>query len=218
MGLTLLPLAVLVWVLALSPFLAVDRVTVQGTDRLTSDQVRQVADVPVGGSMLRLDATAVRDRVAALPPVAQVDIARAWPGTVRVRVVERRPAVAVRGPDRQWQLVDSTGVAYAQVADLPPGLPRLQVATPGPAADDPSTTAALQVVQELPDDLRGLVAQVQADAPGPGTVRLGLVDGRTVTWGAPGDAGRKGAAVLALLGRPGRVIDVSTPSVAVVSQ
>ena len=50
-------------------------------------------------------------------------------------------------------LVDASGVAFAPAPALPPGVVRLQVARPGPS--DPTTRAALAVLADLPQPLRG---------------------------------------------------------------
>jgi cell division protein FtsQ len=47
-------------------------------------------------------------------------------------------------------------------------------------------------------------------------VVLLLSDGRSVVWGGPSGSATKGAAVLALLSRPGTVFDVSGEGVVVV--
>jgi cell division protein FtsQ len=66
----------------------------------------------------------------------------------------------------------------------------------------------------LPEPLRAQVTTVQA--PSPQAVVLLLADGRSVVWGGPSGSATKGAAVLALLSRPGTVFDVSGEGVVVV--
>ncbi len=197
-----------------SRLLAVTSVQVVGLGRLTAPEVLAVASVRPGTPLARLDTAAVRERVARLPAVAGlagVTVARHWPHTVVIRVVERVPVAAIARDDGSWQLVDDTGQAVA-VDRSAGGLPRLAL----PAADTPpeATRAAIQVVVRLPDTLRGLVADVSATSPT--TVTLHLKDGRTVVWGAPAAPATKAATVLALLPRPQRTIDVSSPSVVVV--
>lgn len=208
----LLPLLALAWVVLASSWLAVDRVEVTGTGRLQPAQVVEAAAVAAGTPLARVDTGDVEDRVAALPPVAEVAVRRTWPGTLTVEVVERTPAAAVDGPGGVV-LVDATGVLFGGEPALPAGLPRLEVADPGP--EDPATRAALDVHAALPEELRGQVVQVQA--PSPSGVVLVLADGRQVVWGRPGGTSTKAAAVLALLDRPGTVFDVSGEGVVVVS-
>lgn len=197
-----------------SSVLDVDRVAVTGTARLSRAQVAAVVDVPLGTPLARVDLAAVRDRVARLAPVAQVDVQRGWPGTLTVRVTERTPAAVAELPDRRWRLVDGGGVPFAVARTVPRGAVRLNVQAPGPAGGHAPTVAALQVLAELPGGLRGRVDAVGASSAS--AVTLTLREDRTVVWGAPGSAAVKAAAVSALLRRPGRVIDVSSPTVVVV--
>jgi cell division protein FtsQ len=207
----LLPVLAVAWVLFASTWLAVDRVQVSGTSRLTPAQVVAAAGVEVDTPLARVDTGAVEGRVAALDPVADVAVRRSWPGTLSVQVTERAPVAAVpRGG--AFTLVDRDGVPFATDGALPPGVVRLEVARPGPA--DPATGAALAVHAELPAALRAKVSVVKA--PSPSSVVLVLGDGRQVVWGRPGGAATKAGAVLALLGKPGTVFDVSGEGVVVV--
>ena len=206
--LALVPVCLLFWVLLASPLLAVSRVEVTGTARLTPAQVLQAADVRPGTPLARVDSPAVKARLAALAPIARVRVVRAWPHTLRLQVTERTPVAVVRQPDGAWALVDAHGVRFSPSADVPPGLPDLQ-ATPDQEAQ------AVQVAAELPSALLAQVAAVQV--PSPSSVVLQLrTGGRTVVWGPPGQAARKAAVVTALLPRPGKTIDVTSPDVAVV--
>lgn len=198
------------WVVLSSSLLGVDDVRVRGTGRVTPAQVEQAADVALGTPLARVDVEAVRRRVLRLAPVASVTVARRWPGTLSLQVVERRPAVYVAEPGKVT-LLDRTGVAFAVEPGRPDGVVRLQVAHPGP--DDDTTRSALAVLDELPGDLRARVAILRA--PSPTAVSLLLRDGRQVVWGGPGRAPDKAAAALALLRLPGTVYDVTSPDVVV---
>ena len=203
-------LAGLGWVLLASPLLAVERVAVAGTARTTPEQVTRAAAVVVGTPLARVDVDGVRRRVGALPTVARVEVERAWPATLRLRVVERRAVAGVLA-EGSVTLLDGEGVAFARARTLPGGAVRLQV--PRPGSDDATTRSALAVLDELPDGLRSRLAIVRA--PSPEAVSLLLRDGRKVVWGGPGRAQDKAAAALALLRLPGAVYDVRSPDVVV---
>jgi cell division protein FtsQ len=107
-------------------------------------------------------------------------------------------------------LVDRIGVVFGSAPAAPPGVPVLDVAAADP--HDPVTAAALTVVSELPRELAGQVRTVAA--PSPTAVSLTLRGGAVVAWGDTRDAGRKSAALQALLKlRPVSRYDVSTPDV-----
>src|SRR5206468_1697138 len=132
----LAPLALLAWVLLMSPLLAVRTVAVSGTTRLSPQQVRAAADVARGTPLARVDAAAVVRRVESLRAVAEVRVSRAWPSTLKLQVIERKPVVGIVTKDGVT-LVDTAGVPFAAAPALPPGVVRLQVARPGP--NDPTT-------------------------------------------------------------------------------
>ncbi|MBK5308050.1 MAG: FtsQ-type POTRA domain-containing protein [Frankiaceae bacterium] len=209
LGLAVLaPLALLGWLLLASPLLAVRTVAVSGTERLTPAQVRAAADVVRGTPLARVDAGAVVRRVESLRAVAEVRVSRSWPSTLRLQVVEREPVVGVV-TSAGVTLLDADGVPFSPAAALPPGLVRLQVARPGPA--DPTTRAALHVLADLPQPMRGRVRIVRAASPS--SVTLVLRDGRRLLWGGVGDTALKLQAAEALLTMPGTVFDVSRPGV-----
>ena len=204
----LAPLALLGWLLLSSPLLAVRTVAVSGTSRLTPAEVRAAAHVVIGTPLARVDDAAVVRRVEALRPVEAVQVSRGWPGTLRIRVVERRPMVGIVDGHRVT-LLDADGVAFASVAALPPGVVRLQVTRPGPK--DPATLAALHVLADLTGPMRGRVRIIRAASPS--SVTLVLHDGRRVLWGGAGQTALKLEAAEVLLTMPGTVFDVSRPEV-----
>jgi cell division protein FtsQ len=213
----LLLLAVLVtlaaagyWVALDSPALRLTTVTVKGTSRLSTADVLAAAAVPRGRSLLDVDPGAVRRRVAALRGVAQVSVDRDWPHTLVVTVVERTPAAAVRQPGGV-ELVDGSGVAFADVVAAPAGLLSLQVNGLIPGPGDGAAASAMRVWATLPASMRAGVTGLSARSPA--DVELLLTGGRRGVWGDPAQASRKLAVLASLLAKPARVYDVSTPDV-----
>jgi cell division protein FtsQ len=83
-----------------SSMFAIQRVEIRGADPATADAVRR-ALAPLGGtSLLALGSGDVERRAEALPAVVSATYDRAFPHTLRVRIVEERPvAVLHRGTD-----------------------------------------------------------------------------------------------------------------------
>lgn len=201
--------ALVAWLLLDTSLFAVRDVEVTGTGRLAPVAVLAAADVPVGSPLARLDADAVAARVReALPAVAAVSVDRDWPRTVRLRVTERQPAVALR-TTQGTGLMDAGGVVFARVGRVPVGVPVLE--TPRPGRDDAATRSGLAVLGGLPPDLRQKVFVVRAGSPD--DVELELRGGAEVVWGAPEQAARKAEVLRVLLRRPAEVYDVSSPDV-----
>jgi cell division protein FtsQ len=93
------------------------------------------------------------------------------------------------------------------VATPPAGLPAFLLPKVSPA--DQRTQAVVAVLAALPQQLRPLLATVSANTPG--SVTLGLTDGRTIRWGSADDSARKAQVLAALMTQPGKVYDVSSP-------
>lgn len=158
---------------AFSPLLDVDAVRVEGADRSGDAAVLGVAGLDLGEAMVTVDEGRIADAVETLPWVEDVAVSRDWPGTVVVRVEERRPVAAVADGERAWVLVDREGRALERVtdaADLPvlTGLdadvtPGTKVAGAGPAlavaaALPPSLASRVDAVVRTDDGLELTVA------------------------------------------------------------
>ncbi len=196
------------YVVFFTALFSVRSVTVTGLTRLTRAEVLAAAAVPAGVPMARFDPAPVRQRVAALPRVARVEVSRHWPSGLVIAIRERVGVAYVVEGGRQW-LVDASGMRFAPVAHAI-GLPRLATADAPRAA----RRAAVDVAAHLPAALRAITTSVSVTDST--HVTLNLTRGRTALWGDTGDGATKARALLALLKRQGTTYDVSTPPVVVV--
>lgn len=201
-----------------SPLFDVDYVDVRGADRTPRLAVVAAGRLTGHPAMLDVDTATVARRVEALPWVGEATATREWPGTVRVDVVERRPAAVLPAGEGRWALADVTGRVLAVGPDKPPGLP---VIGNVPAPGEPGTTLgraaepSLEVAASLSPELRSRIADVAAVEGG--EVELQLVPpGGVVRLGPPVDLEEKLrvlATVLARADLAGLVsIDVRVPS------
>lgn len=184
----------------------VKSVEVSGTKRLEKSAVEKSAGVAAEQSMFGVDPEVVERRVARLPEVGRVVVSRSWPSTLTVEVHERK-AVAYFAAHDGVRLVDDHAVPFAKVDKQPPKLPKLLVRKV--AANDPSARAALNVLGVVDEKLRKRVEAVKARTPG--SVELRLRKGKVVRWGDAHQADRKTEVLDALMTRPGKVYDVSSP-------
>jgi len=210
--LTLLTVAGLSYCVYFTPLLGVRQVDVHGAVVLTDDEVRAAAAIAPGSPLVRLDLRGIRERVAAVPRIARIEVERQLPGTVRLLVTERVPIGFVKLDDG-FHLIDATGKDYASLPTAAPGVPELVLTTPSSA--DPATRAVVGVVNELPEKLRPEVLQVSATSGA--DVKLTLTGGRVVKWGSADDTPRKAAVLIVLLTRKGTTFDVTAPDLATVS-
>ncbi|WP_009473735.1 MULTISPECIES: cell division protein FtsQ/DivIB [unclassified Rhodococcus (in: high G+C Gram-positive bacteria)] len=188
-----------------TPLLSVRKTDVAGAASISEEQIRQVLAVPQGQPLLRVDTEGAAQRVAAIPKVASARVQRVYPSTIRVTVTERVPVVFVDSPGGT-HLLDAEAVDY-EIAPPPPGVPRLVTGSPG--WGDPSTEAAIEVLESMPPQLRGQVGQVAAKSIS--DISVTLLDGRIVVWGGTEKSERKAAVTLPLLTQPGQTYDVSSP-------
>jgi cell division protein FtsQ len=207
--LTVLTVIALVYLLFFSSMLGAKDVSVSGSRTVSADQIRVVAAVPVDKPMLRLSTDEIRDRVAAMPGIATVEVSRSWPNTVEITVTERT-AIAFfdSGPGGDGvHLVDGGGVVFKTVPSRPPGLPELKL--PKVSADDPVTRAVTAVLGVIPEQL--LKQVTTATAKTPASVEFTLSSGKIVRWGTAEQTDRKAKVLAALLTQEGKVYDVAAP-------
>ncbi|MFF4191654.1 cell division protein FtsQ/DivIB [Nonomuraea sp. NPDC001831] len=196
------------WLVFFSPVLGVRSIEIVGNLTVTSERIKQQAAVPDLHPLATVDLADVQARVLGIRQLATAKVDRVWPGTLKIEVVEREP-VAVIPAGGRFAVVDKQGVVIEVKDTSPFMLPLLKVDRP--AAGDPATMAALQVVQALPPVVAGKVRQVRAaSAEG---VTLELSDGRTVLWGGADRPQEKGRILVSLLSRKATLYDVSSPDV-----
>lgn len=204
------------WLIVMSPFLAVDDVTIRGTLHESPESVRAAANVSDGSALVFVDAGAAARRIEKLPWVAEAKVDREFPNGLRITVVERAPVAWVRrspptgsprGAVGPAALVDATGRVLGDELTPPVGLPEIEaterLGVPGTRISPARPALALAL---LPPALRAQVASLKredgepilvltappggADPPA-GEIRLGRLE----------DVMAKGAAALAVLDR-----------------
>lgn len=207
-GLGVLVLALLAgaaWLVLLSDVLGVRQVAVTGNHIVNADDVRRLAEIPVGTPLARADLSGVATRVSGLPAVRSVSVTRAWPNTLDIALTERAPMFAIETPGGYW-IADDQGVIFQSVANAPSGLMVASVPT-----SDPRLLRDLgTVLSALPGELRSRVRQVSAETPD--SITLLLSGGATVIWGSAEQSELKAQVIVPLLKQPGTRYDVSAPS------
>jgi cell division protein FtsQ len=194
-----------VWVVVFSQALAVTTVSVTGTSVLTAEQVTEAAQVPIGTPLVRLDVKAIENRVKTLKPVAAVSVTRSLPNRVTIAVTERKAVYAVSAGSG-FDLVDTAGVAYTSVTDVPEGLLVANITGESERLRrDVATVAAA-----LPKVLRDRAVLVNAGSPD--NIVIELRGGAEVVWGSAENSDEKATVIAALLSISASVYDVSSPS------
>lgn len=204
-ALGLLVVGGLVWLVLFSDVLAVKRVSVQGLDTLRGDAVREVAEVPRGRPLVRVDTVAVETRVSAMERVERVEVRRSWPSTITIELVERQPVAWVRS-DGRIRAVDRFGVDYRTLRSEPDSLVEMRIPVLDARPRQQALAGAASIIDTLRQDAPELMEQVQhVEAESQDSVVLDLTEGRTVTWGSAGRTDAK----LRVLGSLLEAVDAS---------
>lgn len=212
------------WAVFWSPLLHVRDVRVVGARRTPAAEVSSAARLQGNENLLLLSTADVARRVAELPWVSSVDVDRMLPGTVRIRVTERAPAMVLSLGAARWTVDLSGHVLAPGVAKK--GLPVLagvQVGTvePGVRLQTPEAVEALAVFRSLPAALRRDV--VGLFAPTIERITFKLSDGMIVRYGAAERMPSKNTVLRAVLARVraestgASYIDVRVPTAPAVS-
>jgi cell division protein FtsQ len=208
--LVLLTLAVLAgagwWTVYHSSLLDARKVSIGGLRVLPRDQVAQVAAVPTGRPLARVDLDAIRARVAAVPRVASAEVERDWPHTVRISVRERVTVLVVPDAGR-FAEIDKDGVRFGTVDAAPSGVP--VVKADANTVSRETLRGVFQVVSALPPPVAHRVRDITARTPD--DIVLALDQGESVVWGGADASDRKALVLAVLLQRPAKYYDVSAP-------
>ncbi len=110
--------------LTTSKTFALDRLEVEGAQRLSPDAVRKASGLAVGENVFRADLAAAEAQLAQIPWVRRAEVTRELPRTVRIRLEERQPVAQVA--IGALYLVDDEGDLFKRAAaadgvDLPLG-------------------------------------------------------------------------------------------------
>ncbi|MFE2329370.1 cell division protein FtsQ/DivIB [Streptomyces sp. NPDC059385] len=210
------------WVLYGSSWLRVEKVTAGGTEVLTSEQVVAAAAVPVGAPLVSVDTDEIADRVRGrLPRIDSVDVVRAWPHGIGLKVTERKPVLLIK-KDANFVEVDASGVRFDTVPKAPAGVPVLELNAGGsPSArrfdEERLLHEAVLIAGALPGPVSKQTVQVKVGSYD--SVVLELTGGRSVTWGSGEQNEAKGRALTALLKAAPKAghFDVSVPTAPAVS-
>jgi cell division protein FtsQ len=221
-ALAAIALAVGVAYLIRTPLFGLSAVRVEGARTVTQAEVVEASRVRLGEPYLGLDLAAIRARVAALPRVAAVRVARDYPSSLRITVSERPPVASVSSGSVFW-LVAADGTVLDAASRRPAGLPYV-AAVPLPEGIRPGSR--LPPGNELANALTalgGMAPQLKRQVTGVNarsldSLEFTLKDGSRVLYGLAADQPAKDAAVLLVRrtlkreGREAQRIDVRNPS------
>lgn len=206
-------LALIVWSVWFSSWLAVSKVDVTGNSSLKSSRVISTADVDHGQPLARIDTEGIKARISKLSRVEQVEVSRGWPHSVRIKVTERT-AVAWAKIDGTVQAIDRHGVAFRELDKTPKGLVKISVPNGSERDSRESLRACAKVVHSLRKHDSDFVEKVKSiTATSRDSVEFDIGKNRNVRWGSAEEALEKLRVLRTLLDEvDAQHYDVSSPS------
>jgi len=204
-----------------SSLFSITSVEVTGTHILSEDDVTELAAIPEGETLLRLDRGAVCDRLLSNPWIGSAEVHWSLPHGVSIVVHERQvaarvqiPMSALNGNVTTWAIssdglwlsqVDGTATAGVEgrIATDAAAVPLIKdiasttMPAEGQTSSDEGIRNALQILSTISTDLSGQIVSISA--PSVEQTDLVLGSGVTIAFGSATDAQAKERVVLQLL-------------------
>lgn len=192
----------LLWVGWASPVTLVEHVVVSAPKGISAESIRLASGISAQDHVPAVDAEKVRVAImSAIPAVADVEVSRALPHTIRLEVSARTPLAAIAA-GKGFYVVDAQGVVFDKVGSAGK-LPVIKARSEVGRAE--ARAVLLSLPPELRQRVRGIAAKTRDD------VTLTLRGGATVRWGRVDDAELKARVLAGLLAVKADHYDVSAP-------
>ncbi len=206
-----------------SPAFTINNVKVNGVEHLTSEEVSQLANIPEGSTLLRVDTDTIANRMKQTAWVEDVDVKRVFPDTLEIDVTERDVQAVVEIPTNAGSIVKKWAIAkdhtwlmpipdensdaakttssqiyedaksVLHIVDVPYGTK----AEIGKICSDDNVNNALDIVSGMTTELADRVVKVSA--AGPAETTLILDNGVEIAFGKAEDIRDKERVILKIL-------------------
>ena len=208
-GVAVLSLALFVFVGVFTPLMSVRTIEIDGAVAANPADIEQALTRFAGTPLALVPDADVAQALEPFPLIERYAVERIPPETLRVRIVERVPVIAVEA-DGAFRLYDAAGVLVGAADARPEGVALAE----GRVVDLQSEAfaSAATVLRDVPWDLRAQIVSVSG-ASGQDTV-LNLTSGVEVMWGGADLNARKAIVLTSILnslaGTPVSYVDVSS--------
>jgi cell division protein FtsQ len=213
---SILILGILTSVATFSPLLAIQQVTVVGTQRLSPDEISKALSSQIGTPLPLLNQDEIAQSLAGFSLIESFTATAVPPNELQIRVSERQALCIVEFEGALW-LHDPAGVriALAEPTDL---LPRIVITEPPTSSQ--RFRDSVDVLLALPVELLAEVEIIQANTKDDVQMTLRGSLGQRISWGDSSNAVLKSRVLQALIannqGATGVTFDVSSPNAPVV--
>jgi len=196
--------------LTLSPALSLQKVVIEGAERLEPSEIAQALNPLQGEPLARVSTERVGAALAPITLIQAFETRIEPPGTLVVTILERKP-IGVVSSSASYTVIDAAGVELWNESVVPQGLPLILVAA---VPESPSFISISRVLLALPPDLLVQVEGVTATTLD--DVRFTIRGAsHEVVWGSSDRVREKARVLSAALRSAGlgasQIIDVTTP-------
>ena len=213
---SILILGILTSVATFSPLLAIQQVTVVGTQRLSPNEISKALSSQIGTPLPLLNQDEIAQSLAGFSLIESFTATAVPPNELQIKVSERQALCIVEFEGALW-LHDPAGVriALAEPTDLLP-----QIVITEPPTSSQRFRDSVDVLLALPVELLAEVEIIQANTKDDVQMTLRGSLGQRISWGDSSNAVLKSRVLQALIannqGATGVTFDVSSPNAPVV--
>lgn len=153
-----------------SAYFKVGAVRIEGNNYISEEDIYHVADIPETVNIFRLNTAEIQKRLASDLRVANVVVAREFPGTIVIKVDERKPLAYIAGGYGFFEL-DKQGVILGVFKNLKglnvPMITGLKLGNNyvGDRVEDISAKKVLEYLAELDEKTLNQLSEVSIKAP-----------------------------------------------------
>ena len=207
----LVALILLVLATMFTPIMAINKISVTGTEKVSEKQIQAALKKYIGTPLPMINGSSVANDLAKFKLIESISLVSKPPYELQVRIVERTP-ISVVVQDGVGFLYDPSGVRVG-VASGAEKLPTIIIT--GDPKSSKNYKQAIDVLLSLPSTLLDRVAYIQARTRDNVTMRLRGNAVQTIIWGDSTQSALKSRVLKVLLFKtPARIpatFDVSSP-------
>lgn len=204
-------LILLVLATMFTPIMAIDKISVFGTEKVSDKQIQASLEKYIGTALPMINGTNVANDLAKFKLIESISLVSKPPHELQVRIVERTP-ISIVVKDGTGFLYDPSGVRVG-VATGSEKLPTIIIT--GDPKTSKSYKQAIDVLLSLPSSLLNRFAYIQAKSRDNVTMKLRGNAVQTIIWGDSTQSALKSRVLkVLLLKTPSRIpatFDVSSP-------
>src|SRR2546422_343483 len=171
-------------------------IRIRGARQVSRDEILRLAGLARSTNVVYLDTAAAERAIEGDPWVRGVTVAKSYPSTIDIRIIERRPVGVTVGLGGTPALVATDGTVLGPAA-ASPALSQIESEPGAPPLTDDQTRDGARILGAMPFNLRRSVTAVTIREDGGAS--LTLQSGLPVEFGAPVDLPAKAQALETVL-------------------